>query len=391
MIEIKTRAFSDFPPSAFNNFLNFNMSSSKLKVTPPPKLESKNLTLDKLQTWFSGLKNCFKHDKDHKQFLKGEAHESWSALKTDPTRGITVDPGYGPEDDAAAKALKDTTAEEKAVKIRDSLDDFLHLIGSKSPDGMYNTIIREAVSMEWVLRRIKAAFRIQSKGVDLYDATETGFDEDKDDSYDISYLKIKDQFEDLLSSRGSKYHGESLATAEAMTPLCESMITIQWLKSIHPGLPKHIKDRHSHLFTDDKPNWADLQPDFVKMMDTLLAEVENKEEIDPSARIGRVGGRGRGRGRGFAQRNTSGFSRGGRTSSQSSSKSGQSTGRFCDICHAAGKPDHVVKSHSMPWCGNLSTHGRAAIASSMRMAFVDELDEVDEENIEDVDELGQDI
>ena len=130
----------------------------------------------------------FKHDKDHKQFLKGEAYASWSALKTDPTRGITVDPGYEAADDAAARARKDEAAEEKAVKIRDSLDDFLHLIGSKSPDGMYNTIIREAVSMEWVLKRIKTAFRIQSKGVDLYDATETGYDEDKDDSYDISYL-----------------------------------------------------------------------------------------------------------------------------------------------------------------------------------------------------------
>ena len=372
------------------------MSSSKLKITPPPKLESKNLTLDKLQTWFSGLKNCFKHDKDHKQFLKGEAYESWSALKSDPTRGITVDPGYEANDNANAKALKDEAAEEKAVKIRDSLDDFLHLIGSKSPDGMYNTIIREAVSMEWVLRRIKSAFRIQSKGVDLYDATENGYDEDEDDSYDISYMKIKDQFEDLLSAQGTKYHGEALVTAEAMTPLSESLITIQWLKSINTGLPKHIKDKHSHLFTDDKPNWADLQPDFVKMMDTLLAEVENKDEYDPSARIGRVGGRGkRGRGNSFVQRNTSGFSRGGgRTNYEFPSKAGQgqpNNKRFCDICHAAGKPDHVVKSHSMPWCGSLSTHGRAAIASSMRMAFIDEPEEILEEDIEDSYESCQDI
>ena len=366
------------------------MSASKLKITPPPKLEGKNLTIDKLQTWFSGLKNCFKHDKDHKQFLKGEAFESWSALKTDSTRGIRVDPGYEDHDDAATKAEKDATAEEKAVKIRDSLDDFLHLIGSKSPDGMYNTIVREAVSMEWVLKRIKAAFRIQSKGVDLYDAMETGYDEDHDGSYDICYLKMKDQFEDLLSDRDTKYHGESLPTAESMTPLSESMITILWLKSIHPSLPKHIRDRHSHLFTDDKPNWADLQPDFVKMMDTLLVEVENKEETDPSARIARVSQRGRNRGRGFTQRNASGPQRRGRGSQQSSQRSGQSE-RFCDICHAAGKPDHVVKSHSMPWCGNLSTHGRAAIASSMRMAFVEEPDDVYEDDDNEEEVISQDI
>ena len=363
------------------------MSSSKLKITPPPKLESKNLTLDKLQTWFSGLKNCFKHDKDHKQFLKGETFETWTALKIDSSRGIRVDPGYDEDDNAASRAEKDVIAEEKAAKIRDNLDDFLHLIGSKSPDGMYNTIIREAVSMEWVLRRIKAAFRIQSKGVDLYDAVECGYNEDENDSYDICYLKMKDQFEDLLSDRDTKYHGEPLRTAESMTPLSESMITIQWLKSIHPSLPKHIKDRHSHLFTDDKPNWADLQPDFVKMMDTLLAEVDSKEELDPSARIGRVGNRGRNRGRGYTQRNSSGFPRRGRVSQQSSSRSGQSE-RFCDICYAAGKPDQVVKSHNMPWCGNLSTHGKAAITSSMRMAFIEEPTDVYEDDDE---EDGQEI
>ena len=220
--------------------------STKLKITPPPKLEGKKITLDKLQTWFSGMKNCFKHDKDHKQFLKGETYENWTALKADSTRGISVTPVYLQADDNNARAAKLEAANVETTKIRDNLDDFLHLLGSKAPDGMYNTITREATSMEWVLRRIKTAFRIQSKGVDLFDATETGYDEEKDNSYDIAYMKMKDQFDDLLSPQGSKYHGEALATAEAMTPLCESMITIQWLKSIHSGLPKHIKEHHSH-------------------------------------------------------------------------------------------------------------------------------------------------
>ena len=63
------------------------MTGTKLKITPPPKLESKGVTLDKLQTWYSGMKNCFKHDSDHKQFLKGGAYETWTALKSDATRG----------------------------------------------------------------------------------------------------------------------------------------------------------------------------------------------------------------------------------------------------------------------------------------------------------------
>ena len=66
------------------------MTGTKLKITPPPKLESKNLTLDKLQTWYSGMKNCFKHDLDHKQFLKDGTYETWTALKTAPSPIISM-------------------------------------------------------------------------------------------------------------------------------------------------------------------------------------------------------------------------------------------------------------------------------------------------------------
>ena len=82
------------------------MTGSKLKISPPPKLESKNLTLDKLQTWYSGMKNCFKHDPDHKHFLKGGPYETWTALKSDAARGIVKEPLYEADDDAVARARK---------------------------------------------------------------------------------------------------------------------------------------------------------------------------------------------------------------------------------------------------------------------------------------------
>ena len=351
--------------------------SSKIKITPPPKLDSKSLTLDKLQTWYSGMRNCFKHDPDHKLFLKGQKYENWTALKTDKNRGISIEPIHQVGDDNPARRQNETTAQAESEKIREHLEDFLHLLASKAPDGMYNTITRQATSMEWVYMRIKTAFRIQSKGADLFNATEAVYDEDKDASYDVSYMKMKDLFEDLLSPAATKYHGEPLDTDEALTPLAESMITIQWLRSIHPDLPKHIKDRHSNLFTAEKPNWADLQPDFVKQMDILLTEIEGKGDEDP--RIGRLGtsyrGRGRGRGRGGAPR---GMGRG-RDNLQQPSYSGQN--RFCDICHAAGKPESIVNSHNMPWCKALSTQGKKSIVSSLRMAFVGETEDYSEDAV----------
>ena len=196
-----------------------------------------------------------------------------------------------------------------------------------------------------------------------------------------------------LSPAGTLFHGVALDTDEAMSLISESMITIQWLKSIHPNLPKHIKEKHSHLFTREKPNWADLQPDFVKIMESLITEVTNREEddTDPTIRwLGTPRGGRRGRGSSVATR--------GPSTSRNSGRSIQSTnrplqGRFCDICHAAGKPENIVKSHNMPWCKALSNHGKKSLVSSIRLAFVedDSPEDEDDSTEEQVHNNSQDI
>ena len=48
----------------------------------------------------------------------------------------------------------------------------------------------------------------------------------------------------------------------------------------------------------------------------------------------------------------------------------------------------------MPWCGSLSTHGKFAIASSMRMAFVENAtneEDINEIYEEETEEPFQDI
>ena len=52
-------------------------------------------------------------------------------------------------------------------------------------------------------------------------------------------------YEDLLLPEGANYHGFQLLTNEALTPLSESLIVIQWLNSIDPRLPKYIKENRT--------------------------------------------------------------------------------------------------------------------------------------------------
>ena len=53
---------------------------------------------------------------------------------------------------------------------------------------------------------ILRVLRLQSKGINFYDATLQGYNEDKDGSYDVSYMKLNDMYEDLLLPEGANYH-----------------------------------------------------------------------------------------------------------------------------------------------------------------------------------------
>ena len=247
----------------------------------------------------------------------------------------------------------------QANKISNQLEDFLNTIASKCPDGMFRTIVNEASSMEWILKRIRTAFRLQSKGINFYDATLKGYDEEKDGSYDVSYMKLKDMFEDLLLPQGSNYHGSKLNTDEALTPLSESFIVIQWLNSINPKLAKHIKENRTQWFTETSPSWADLQPMIVDNMETLLLECNRTEEDLDTPRIGKV---------------TSFYKNRFPNSKPTSTKK---SNKFCEICKHAGKDERVFKSHWVTQCNSLSAAAKQACAKASLRALLTENDECD--------------
>ena len=53
---------------------------------------------------------------------------------------------------------------------------------------------------------------------------------------------VKARFEGSLMGAGTLYHGAPLTSDEVMGPLLESIIVIQWLKAIHPGLPNYVME-----------------------------------------------------------------------------------------------------------------------------------------------------
>ena len=123
--------------------------------------------------------------------------------KQDANRGIIIN--YDQTGDAATVETNWRAAEQETAKIVNQLEDFLSTITSKCPEGIFKTVINEATSMDWIIKRIRTAFRLQSKGINFYDTTLQGFNEDKDGSYDMSYMKLRDMYEDLLLPEGTYY------------------------------------------------------------------------------------------------------------------------------------------------------------------------------------------
>ena len=344
------------------------MTGEKVKLPIPNQLTSKGLTLDGLATFWSLLSNWVRQEPNYQNFLPGGKHEQWSPKKSSKSRGIVVDYQHDPSDANVTETNK-RAAEQEATKISSQLEDFLSTVASKCPDGMFRTIVNEATSMEWILKRIRTAFRLQSKGINFYDATLKGYDEDKDGSYDVAYMKLKDMFEDLLLPQGSNYHGSRLDTDEALTPLSESFIVIQWLNSIDPRLPKHIKENRTQWFNDTTPSWSDIQPLIVENMETLLLECsKNSDEDQETARIGKFSS---------SQSNT-------RTRGRfNKPKNTQSRSKFCEICKHAGKEEKVYKSHWVTQCNALSQAAKQACAkASLRSLLTDGDDQHSDPEVE---------
>ena len=247
-------------------------------------------------------------------------------------------------------------ASNQAAKIANQLEDFLSTVASKCFDGIFRTIVDEATSTELILKRIRTAFRLQSKGINFYGTTKQGYDEDKDGSYDVAYMKMKNMFEDLLLPQGANYYGAKLVTDEALTPLSESFIVIKWLNSIDPRLPKHIKENRTHWFNDITPTGADIQSLIVDNMETLLLECDkDNEELLDSGRIGRFNSS-RNRG-GQIKRNN------GRLLNRN---------KLCEICKNAGKDKEIYTSHWVTQCRSLSNAAKQACAKASLRAFLAE-------------------
>ena len=328
---------------------------SRARVPTPKQLSSVGVRKDEFETFWHILLTYCQQDSGYLDFFPGGKYEKWEALSLNPTRGIDVTPE---EEDLQANRTKALQiAKVQASQIRANLNSLLTTIAAYCPDGLFKTIISEATSIGWIKRRLTQVCNIDTSGRHLPKVLDIRFN--KGEESPAAFIeRVKSSFMDSLMPVNTKYHGNVLTIPETFSPTFESMIIIQCLKAIHPDLPEFIMNNKGMLFTDEKPNFCDIQQEICDTMDTLLAQMEAQNNISriqvtdsttPEAiRWTSTSTRGRYNN----QRNLLG--RPGTYSKSSPSTSKQlGIKKTCDYCQALGKDEKIWSSHDKFSCFGL--------------------------------------
>ena len=320
---------------------------------------------DNLNRWWSILTNFCRQKADQVPFFKGGDHPTWTAECKDPKRG---------KDD---------------LKTQVALHNILTTIASFCPNGTFQTITGEATSLEWIYKRVAKMCHIQIGGRHLVNAWELKYDPENE-SPDIFFMRCKAGFAENLLAKDDKYHGDKLATAEAFTPMAESMVVLRWLEGIHSSLPRHIQETRAALFTPSKPSFADIQPELCELMDTLLQEIEQVESVsalsihdNQPVDVNRIFSRKGGKGGFNNQKNAA--KPWGRPNSTNTYKHTPAVDKLCRHCKTVGKDASIYTGHDVEMCFDLYPEKRRGAAGVRILSIpvhVDENEQFDPQEAE---------
>ena len=313
----------------------------------------------------------------------------------------------------------DGTGARKAAKVHSMLTK----IASYAPKSIVREITRRTRSLAdvWNIARDWAGIQSTgSKHLDYYKVKRSYLRDDKEETKQEFFYRLRDAMEDTLIRTGDNItdDGAVVNIDEDMTPTVKSLVVLDWLDAIKgPALVEHVHRVYAKEL--ESCTLASLQTRLWKNMDSLVRECEAEDEPGKAYRAqarddrepafcGHVGfprgggnvprGTKRGSFGGRGSQRNSNFSRGrGRSSPgqggfRSSDKSAELEG--CKLCKANGSAN--FKSHEIADCWLLNEKERSKIsrsyvraqslyATAEDEAVEDEYDDYEEEDEEDAD------
>ena len=189
-----------------------------------------------------------------------EPGKSWQARgRSSTTRGFT-------DDGENIAADKRQTAQQKVA----ILEMMLGQIANYCPVISRNTIAKSSKSISQIYQTIRLHYGFQSSGAQFIDFADIKLE--PDERHEDLYQRIVAFVEDNLLQKDSniKHHDVLVTEDEEMSPLLENMIVLTWLRLIHPGLPKLVKQRYG---TELRPRTlASIKAEISQALDSLIDE-----------------------------------------------------------------------------------------------------------------------
>ena len=332
--------------------------TSRAKVPTPKQFSSVGVKKDEFETFWHVLITYCSQDYEYMDFFEGGQFSRWTALSADPTRGVLVTANEANDDDAVANARRQTLLK------RASLNSLLTTIAAYCPDGLFKSIITDSTSIAWIKQRLIKVCNIETNGRHLPKVLNIKYNRGEE-SPAAFMERIKSTFLDSLMPAGTNFHGTPIIAQETFTPTFESMIIIMCLRAIHQDLPEFIMENKGNLFTNNTPNFCDIQGELCEIMDTMLSQLENRESL---SRI-QLQGTGQNESLRWVKNSKSQSYKNNPVNLKPLMQSSSSKNQLlCEYCKALGKDVKIWSSHNKLDCFALfpekrNKYGRARILS----------------------------
>ena len=225
---------------------------------------TKNETVVTFESWKQNLLYILSLDDKFAPFL---ADNSTWLKKTAQTqnRGFT-------DDGEAVREAHRLTAIQKVQRLELMLGQIANFCTVISR----NSIVKNSTSLKSIWQLIRLHYGFQSTGGHFLDLAEICIQ--PDERPEDLYQRIMAFFEDNLMTTdcGVTHHGVAIDTDEDLTPTIENTIVVMWLKLIHPGLPRLVKQKYGSDLRNR--SIASIKPEISQALPSLLDELHAIED-----------------------------------------------------------------------------------------------------------------
>ena len=302
---------------------------------------SKHETLTSFENWRQNLQYTLSLDANFAPFLLDQSEWKKKTNFT-PLRGLV-------DDDVSVPVANRRTAMQKVTH----LDPMLGQIANFCPIISKNTIVKNSVSIKSIWQAIRLHFGFQSSGAHFLDFADIKLepDENHEDLFQRLMAFVEDNL--LAVGGGISHHLELPSSNEDMSPSLENMIILQWLKLIHPELPRLVKQRYGTELRSR--TLASLKPEISQALSSLLDELNAISEIKVMRQS-------------TTNQQRSGASQSRRYPRSASYPTTRRVSKQCPLCKQAGRASY---DHYLSACKYLPENDRLYLAKARNIIGVD--------------------